>query len=103
MSDMQTIVIRCYGGTTQIRAAVFGDWAAHRAHEEPGWCVTNVPTGRRLDAELTEEHARAAAALLSKRVPVLRWRDGQPAPHADDVTVVRDVIATVTKRQVNRG
>ena len=94
VAEMHTITIRTETSAKQVQAVVFGDWAAHPAHCEAGWCVTHVQHGRRLNAELTEQQARAAAAALCERLPVLRWREGE-LPHPDDVAIARRVLAEV--------
>ncbi len=55
-----------------VDACVFGEWAAHPSHlDEPTWCVTHVPTGRRAhsEVELDERTAMAIAEALSLEVP----------------------------------
>lgn len=55
-----------------VDACVFGEWAAHPSHlDEPTWCVTHVPTGRRVHSEvvLDKRTAMAIAEALSLEIP----------------------------------
>lgn len=73
----KTISIRMdHGPRIQVDATVYGgEWAAHKAWPPSmgglAWSVTNVTTGLKLPAELTEHQAKKlASALVTKGVVV---------------------------------
>ncbi len=71
---MKTIKVRwkLSGTRMEVSAFIYGIWAAHRAVARPGWSVTHIPSGLKMETiePLTECQARAVAKKLGKLFPL---------------------------------
>lgn len=74
---MTTIKITTTHGDHEVDAHIYGDWAAHRVYNAPGWDVTHVPSGRYLPGllfdPLNEREARAVAKALHEQCDGSVW------------------------------
>lgn len=79
VGERDVITIATAYGPETILADVYGDWAAHEAHEArlgmnvDGWVVTHVPSGRCLRSEIGvvvwAHEADIIARVLAAQVP----------------------------------
>lgn len=101
---MTTIIIQAeLGDAYEVEAHVFGDWAAHACHRGgQSWCVTHVPSGRRVRSELvlTEKMAVAVANALdleAPRLPEILPSDPDPQVPDEAAEAINAVFARVLK------
>lgn len=93
MRMAQTITIAVVGGSREVDASVFGDWAVHLWRSL--WTVTHVPSGAALCIPRDERHGQRIARRLAKKVRGDSLPDTLAGPYEYPLVDARDRDAII--------